>query len=258
MLGQTAIPYGSISLRPSHEDTALLSQRYLAGARSECEHFIDDDYLNHVVDKPWGRECRVYADAVYDVWELVIVPGGRTSTHCHPRKETALLVLSGQAKVRLLGQTRILDPGDYVHFHPGVFHSTENIGPCALHLIELETPRNKLDLVRASDAYGRTGQRYERATLSSEIAPLVDSSEMPGARIRTTGNAAEYRFSVLANADDFKAPPQRMLFAVSLAVQPTPCGAFDILTQVDSHPPRSIATPYLSVERNSQSQGQYT
>ena len=43
----------------------------------------------------------------------------------------------------------------------GVFHGTTNAGPDDLHLVEIEVPRNKFDLVRLHDRYGRRGEHYQ-------------------------------------------------------------------------------------------------
>lgn len=248
----------SSSVYPSHEDTALLLERYLAGARSEAESFVNDDYLNRVIDKPWGHECRVYADDLYDFWELVIAPDRRTSTHCHPHKATTLLVLSGLAHVKLLTHTRVLGAGEHLHLHPSAFHSTENIGPSPLHLIELETPRNKLDLVRANDLYGRAGQGYEKRSRSRTIAPILEIADMPGSSLRPTGSTEEYRYSVCASAAELDRQRARIAYAIPLGPGAAGIGTFDILTRADDVHATPDALPFFLIALNPQPQWRST
>jgi mannose-6-phosphate isomerase-like protein (cupin superfamily) len=208
----------SIAACPTLQDVFLLQRLLAAGAVLEDEHCLRDDYLNHVIRKPWGHEYRIYADSFYDCWELAIAPGAQTSSHCHPRKETALLCLSGLARVHLLGRSLRLGPGEHLYILPGTFHATENIGRSVLDLIELETPRNKLDLVRASDKYGRQRQGYERHARHGELGPLIDTQEIVGARIRELSARGEYRFSLSSIAPETVRGGSAPLFAVGLVL----------------------------------------
>src|SRR5436190_1563917 len=104
----------------------------------KAEQFDADEYLDRIIEKPWGLEYRIYADNFYDFWMLSLLPGQGTSLHCHPRKETVLLCLSGQAKMQSLGNIYAVSHMDIIHIGKGVFHSTENIGDSPLELIEVE------------------------------------------------------------------------------------------------------------------------
>src|SRR3954447_6527778 len=134
-----------------------------AGTSLQTEQFESDvhGYLDDVIPKPWGYEFRVYADDLYDVWKLCLRPAQSTSVHCHPRKETALLCLAGAGRMTFLDGERPVTRGDVAFIGKGVFHSTECSGPDDLHLVEVEVPRNKFDLVRLRDRYGRQGTQYE-------------------------------------------------------------------------------------------------
>lgn len=253
MIPNIDVPSDPVAVEASLEDNALLRRLLLTGARLESEQLAADDYLNHVVEKPWGHECRVYADALYDFWELFVSVGGRTSTHCHPRKQTALLVLAGRAKIHLLNRTHILGAGEHLHFRPGAFHATENIGASALHLVELETPRNKLDLVRSSDVYGRAGQGYERTNLMCDMTPLVDLAGMPGARIRRDGTGGRYSFSLHPGVHAVERDWSSVLYAIPLSARPAQAGAFAFLARADSlRATANTNQSYLLVERNSE------
>jgi mannose-6-phosphate isomerase-like protein (cupin superfamily) len=95
------------------------------------------------------------------VWRLTLSAGAETSMHCHPQKRTALLVESGSAILDTLNNRYPLNAGDMVHIERGAFHRTRT--EFGVVLLEIETPPNKLDLVRLEDRYGRVGKGYEAA-----------------------------------------------------------------------------------------------
>lgn len=204
-------------INPSGRDIQRFLETMASGSGLESERFESDQYLNDVIAKPWGHEYRAYADTFYDVWKLSIGEGQSTSVHCHPRKETMLLCLSGKGRVHLLNHTRPLVALDYVHLRKGIFHGTENIGSTPLELIEVETPRNKLDLVRIKDRYGRQGQAYERATVPRGIPPLERAPYGVGAVIRPVGG--RFRFGLRAGLDLIGRRDPQLLFAVSLGLR---------------------------------------
>jgi mannose-6-phosphate isomerase-like protein (cupin superfamily) len=156
------------------------------------------DFLHTIISKPWGREYRIYADHLFDVWKLDILAGQATSLHCHPRKETMLLCLSGQGRLRFLAGTTRLSPPDIYAIGRGVVHATENSAEVPLELIEVEVPRNKLDLIRVEDRYGRSGAPYEtRGKVSDPESCLVPLDEqIAGAMLRRVCPERRYRFAV--------------------------------------------------------------
>ena len=206
-------------VHPSIHDVNLLSEARAEGLELNFEQFGLDLYLDGLIEKPWGRECRIYADLFYDVWKLDILPGQSTSMHCHPRKETVLLCLEGTAKFHSLAETRVLEALDFVHIRKGAFHSTENIGDSVLKLVEIETPRNKFDLVRAKDKYGRQGRLYETQTLDHKIGDINQIDFLGDAKIRPTGISNKYRFGVKGGMDIICRPDRNLIFAVSLGIK---------------------------------------
>jgi hypothetical protein len=95
-----------------------------------------------------------------------------TSTHCHPNKKTALIVLEGKAIFSTLNKNMRLSSLDAVTVDAGVFHSTKCISKEGLKLLEIETPPMKHDLVRLRDSYGRANMGYE----GKEKMQLVNNS----------------------------------------------------------------------------------
>jgi mannose-6-phosphate isomerase-like protein (cupin superfamily) len=119
------------------------------------------DYLNKVVLKPWGYEFLVYANETVAVWFLFISKDHATSMHCHPYKKTALSLLSGKALCNTFKHRNFLQAGDSLILKPGVFHSTKAMALDGIFVLEVETPPDKLDLLRLNDGYGRENSGYE-------------------------------------------------------------------------------------------------
>ena len=116
---------------------------------------------NVVVHKPWGYEYLVYQNDKVAVWYLRIKEGEATSLHCHPRKKTGLILLSGEAVISFLNDSMPLKSPGKLIIRPGLFHSTKAVSSGGIGVLELETPVDKEDLVRFEDSYGREGKAYE-------------------------------------------------------------------------------------------------
>ena len=119
------------------------------------------DYRNVIVKKPWGYEYLMFENDTVSLWCLHIRCGQRTSLHCHPLKKTAIVLLSGEAEVSFLNDSRRLQPPGKLMIREGLFHSTRAISPEGIVVIETETPTAKENLVRLDDEYGRQEKPYE-------------------------------------------------------------------------------------------------
>jgi mannose-6-phosphate isomerase-like protein (cupin superfamily) len=206
----------ALSTRVSDRDAnevseALRRNPYALGT----EQFEEDTYLDGIIEKPWGCEYRVYADSFYDIWKLSIEAGHSTSMHCHPRKETSLLCLRGTGKVQFLSASYVIQDLDFIHIGKGVFHSTTNIGSSDLDLIEVETPRNKLDLLRLTDRYGRAFTSYERKVLDVDC-PLLPGNLILGSKYRPHCIQRDYHFELQTGAN---LSASAFRFLVSLSTQ---------------------------------------
>lgn len=146
-----------------------------------------------VVSKVWGLEWVSYQRPECAVTVLHIARKRMTSLHCHPNKATVLVCISGILKVSIGTQEadgklteRVLGPLGCVSILKGVYHRTEAVGELDLYppsedgcwLIEIEEPSNKLDLIRAKDAYGRAGQPYESESVPYK-GEILKLSEKP-------------------------------------------------------------------------------
>ena len=61
-----------------------------------------DDYHKSVCVKPWGYEFLPYESEKIGIWCLTVYKDQATSLHCHFRKDTLLIVLSGCARIGFL------------------------------------------------------------------------------------------------------------------------------------------------------------
>ena len=235
----------------SDDDILVFSKEIADGQTIKLEDFSADIYLDELIDKPWGFEHRVYADLLIDVWRLSVKTGQSTSMHCHPRKETVLICLQGDIRVNFIKSSHILKKGDFISIPKGVFHSTDSIGDATAELIEVETPRNKFDLVRAKDKYGRSGQHYEKDKSPQSIGPMSAASMKPHAKMRTRDLHGSFSFSISPgygiNANNIFNP----IFAISLALEDAIKQKIDVISltsdytgQIRNH------TPYLIVSSN--------
>lgn len=118
-------------------------------------------YKNKVVLKPWGYEFLVFENNETSVWLLYLKKGNSTSMHCHLKKKTSLIVLSGKAMSNTFLSRNYLKGGDAVIIEKGVFHFTKVLTDDGLFLLEIENPPNKTDLIRLEDRYGRVTYGYE-------------------------------------------------------------------------------------------------
>lgn len=119
------------------------------------------EYQDVIVRKPWGHEYLMYQNGIVGVWFLHIKHGSRTSLHCHPIKKTGLILLSGEAVISFLNDSKPLRSLSKVGIRQGVFHSTAAVSPEGISVIEIETPCVKENLVRLDDTYGRDEIAYE-------------------------------------------------------------------------------------------------
>jgi len=181
-------------------------------------HETHTDDLSQVVVKPWGHESRVFADPVYDLWHLCITNGGSTSMHAHLRKTTQLLCLAGEGQFDTLHGTHTVTPGTVMTIGPGAFHRTRSTST-ELHLIEVETPRNKFDLIRLQDAYDRSRTAYESAVMSAGESKLKPVRQIPHTHLRKISTGTRFEFGLRTGMDIFYKPNPVDLFYVPIGFE---------------------------------------
>ena len=153
-------------------------------------------YDNRVVYKPWGYEYTIYRNSNRLAITFVHINyKHKTSLHCHPKKKTGFIILSGLALVQLglyssnrshyRAQSRLV-------IRPGLFHSIKAISKKGVAALEFETPVNKKDLVRFKDEYGRQSKPYEGAKYTKKIGSKLIKFGKP-----KIGKNQKYNFNKL-------------------------------------------------------------
>ncbi|MBI3619771.1 hypothetical protein HY214_01345 [Candidatus Roizmanbacteria bacterium] len=117
-------------------------------------------YRDIVVCKPWGYEYLMFENDYVAIWILHLKKGHETSMHCHPRKKSSLVVISGKVLTSTLTEWFEFGHLQGIIYDAGVFHSTKALSE-ETFVMEIETPPMKKDLVRLKDSYGRETQGYE-------------------------------------------------------------------------------------------------
>ena len=120
-----------------------------------------ESHSKNIIKKPWGYEYLVYENSQVALWLLYIACNHQTSFHAHPNKTTGLIILDGEAKINFFDNSIYVNKLEKMSIRKGLFHSTKSISKNGTYLFEIESPNNKLDLVRLRDIYGREGKPYE-------------------------------------------------------------------------------------------------
>lgn len=126
--------------------------------------------------KPWGKEYLLYQNDNVELWHLFIKYGEQTSLHAHPNKKTGLIVVNGQCKLEFINSHKFMETGDKIVIRNGVFHRTTSFTYPYLELLEIETPKDKNDIIRLEDNYGRAGLPYEDSQY--EFGLVTNSNEI--------------------------------------------------------------------------------
>lgn len=147
-----------------------------------------------IVKKPWGFEYLAYENKDVGLWLLRIEKGESTSMHCHPKKNTGLVLLEGKAEISFLNDKVLLEAPSKMMLRRGLFHSTKAISDEGLYMLEVECPPIKEDLVRLKDNYGRKNKPYEgkeRRTYRNEDCLLLKDDDINNGSFNFHGRVLE-------------------------------------------------------------------
>lgn len=147
-----------------------------------------------IVKKPWGFEYLAYENKDVGLWLLRIEKGESTSMHCHPKKNTGLVLLEGKAEISFLNNKVLLEAPSKMMLRRGLFHSTKAISDEGLYMLEVECPPIKEDLVRLKDNYGRKNKPYEgkeRRTYRNEDCLLLKDDDINNGPFNFHGRVLE-------------------------------------------------------------------
>jgi len=107
--------------------------------------------------RPWGSEDLIaLVPKMFSVKRLKMRAGAKGGLQYHRLKNEVAILISGQMLIRYdLGDHKILEkiinPGDVVHFPPGLVHQEEALSDC--EIIEASSPHFN-DRVRVEQQYG--------------------------------------------------------------------------------------------------------
>lgn len=133
----------------------------------EEEKHSNDNYKGIVCKKPWGYEFLPYESKKIGMWCLTVYKGHTTSLHCHFKKDTLLIVLSGCARIELIdGEVRSLSRMETIFIPRKKFHAIGSFSSKTC-ILEIEIFSNELnfsdknDLLRINDQYHRKPVGYQ-------------------------------------------------------------------------------------------------
>jgi rfaE bifunctional protein nucleotidyltransferase chain/domain len=130
------------------------------------ENSMKIDYFNKVNDKPWGKEYLAYQNKNIGIWILHVNAEQETSLHCHFKKDTILIPLTGHFKINLYNDYRILSMFESLYIPRNTFHGIHSYTDNGILMeIEIYTEQieytDKNDLLRIKDIYNRDKDKYE-------------------------------------------------------------------------------------------------
>ena len=137
------------------------------------ENSFKIDYFNKVNDKPWGKEYLAFQNKHIGIWILHVHKDHETSLHCHFKKDTILIPLSGYFKINLYNDYRLLNIFDSLYVPRNTFHGIHSYKDDGI-LMEIEMYTEKInytdknDLLRIKDIYCRDKDKYETSVSERE------------------------------------------------------------------------------------------
>ena len=107
--------------------------------------------------RPWGNYTSLIEEKNWKIKKIVVYPKESLSLQSHKFRSENWVVLSGQAKVEINKEVRILEPNQNAFIPLGARHRLSNPGNVPLILIEVQsgTYLKEDDIVRFKDKYGR-------------------------------------------------------------------------------------------------------
>ena len=131
------------------------------------------NYLNKVNDKPWGKEYLSYQNKKIGIWILYVNKEQETSLHCHFKKDTILINISGCFKINLYNDYKILNLFECLYVPRNTFHGIHSYTDNSILMeIEIYTQSiqytDKNDLLRIKDKYSRDKTNYETSVKERE------------------------------------------------------------------------------------------
>jgi len=158
-------------IKKTPEEELICDQR--CNKTRENSKFID--YIGKINDKPWGKEYLSFQNKHIGIWMLTVNKDQETSLHCHFKKDTILMPISGSFKINLYNSYLQLGLFESIYVPRNTFHGIHSyIDNSVLMEIEIYTEdiqyTDKNDLLRIKDIYNRDKYLYETSVI--ERTPL--------------------------------------------------------------------------------------
>lgn len=150
------------------------------------------DYLNRKFYKPWGFEYLTYQTEKIGIWILHINRNQKTSLHCHFKKDSMLIALSGTFRIDTYDNFHILTENQIMYFPSSTFHGIMSYSETGI-ILEIEiysteiTYSDKNDLLRLRDVYNRDKCTYE-GSVTETILPEDESVNFHNKQFFLFGN----------------------------------------------------------------------
>ena len=162
-------------IKKTPEEESICNKYY--NKKRENSKFID--YIGKINDKPWGKEYLAFQNKNIGIWILIVNKDQETSLHCHFKKDTILMQISGSFKINLFNTYLQLGIFESVYVPRDTFHGIHSyIDNSVLMEIEIYTEdiqyTDKNDLLRIKDIYNRDKDKYE--TSVTERIPFENES----------------------------------------------------------------------------------
>jgi rfaE bifunctional protein nucleotidyltransferase chain/domain len=165
------------------------------------------DYLNKINDKPWGKEYLAYQNKEIGIWILHVNKDQETSLHCHFKKDTILISISGCFKINLYNKFVILNLFDSIYVPRNTFHGIHSYSDNSILMeIEIYTEHisytDKNDLLRIKDIYNRDKTQYETSVI--ERTPYENEIMVFKSSNQYSINNTEVKIDDITSLEDLK------------------------------------------------------
>lgn len=160
-----------IFINNTHEERKICNQ--YNNKKRENSKYIN--YIGKINDKPWGKEYLAYQNKHIGIWILTLNKNHETSLHCHFKKDTILMPISGSFRINLFNRFLQLGIFESIYVPRSTFHGIHSYTDNSVLMeIEIYTEEieysDKNDLLRIKDIYNRDKDTYE--TSVTERNPL--------------------------------------------------------------------------------------
>lgn len=161
-------------IHSSPEEANVIKPQFYNRKNSEKQN-----YLNRKFFKPWGFEYLTYQTDKIGIWILHVNQNQKTSLHCHFKKDSMLISLSGTFRIDTYDDFHILTENQIMYFPANSFHGIMSYAETGI-ILEIEIYSSEInysdknDLLRLRDIYNRDKCTYE-GSVTESIVPEDES-----------------------------------------------------------------------------------